>query len=177
MEHALTHPLRTLTRWMIIAALAAAYWPFGHHAHGHAKPLAFKKALYTSGFSWKSKEYTFTIGTLSTFGTVARHPSASLKSKFAAQISHHGKIVATCERKVSGEMPFDHTSMLLRCEGALFNPASAMAKFRFGKSLEHPLLTFWHGPHGAHHELTLCGNEPRLALAQQMQLSQQANSH
>jgi hypothetical protein len=197
MEHAIRHPrshwarsfwaptlLGALARWMLIAALMTAYWPFGHQARGSTPPTApmpsarleeedaqshIQKALYTSGFERKGRHYVFAVS-----ATRSSLPSASTEgptsaSRFVATISHQGRTVATCRRKPSGELPsMDNASMLLRCEGELFAPASGMAKFRFGRALTQPSLALWSGTRGAVQEVALGGGheEKRMAKTQ-----------
>jgi hypothetical protein len=137
--------LNTFARWMIVFALMLAYWPFGRNAHAAAPPVSssvsFKKALYTASFEWKGAPYLFTIG------TVERAPSETERSRFMATISKGEQTLAVCERTLSGEAPFDLNSMTLRCEGQLFSPLAATAKFYYSDSLDKPQLMIQTAPH------------------------------
>lgn len=172
-HHHLHHhprPIRPLTwfaiRWAVVFGLILASWPFGkaQAAVEHASPVipvAFKKTLYTAHFEWKGSTYLFKIG------TVERAPSEPGRSRFVAQIFRatgrspavSGPVLATCERQLSGEMPFEKDAILLRCQGELFAPAAAMTKFRFAPALKRPTLTFWTSARAAPHELPLNGIE------------------
>jgi hypothetical protein len=171
-SHHASDTLGTLARWLLVFALLIAYggvyWPFGHHAHA-AEPSStpahagLHKALYTSPFSWAGDQYRLTIGTLAHHASRdERHP----RSRFAALISSHGHVVASCRRELLGELPFESHVIHFRCQGELFGPAAAQAKFDFSPSLDHPVLTLWTSPRAAGLAITLGGETQSRRVAQ-----------
>jgi hypothetical protein len=129
--------LGVFARWLIVAALMVAYWPFTRaHAWAAAPaPQPFAKALYSAQFEWRGAPLLFTIGTV-------ERSTSSLESRFVARISDGIKTVGTCQRVLAGIAPYDVNSMTLQCEGGVFGKAPVSAKFYFGPSLAQPTLIF-----------------------------------
>lgn len=138
-----------ITRWMVVFALMLSYWPFGQAQASVPKMqpwrapaiVGFEKALYTANFDWKgSAGYQFEIGT-------RKYKTGDAgKSRFVALIMKGGQRLATCERQLQGESPFNTHALLLRCEGKMFNPASGYVRFEFGPYPSIPGLMVWTGP-------------------------------
>jgi hypothetical protein len=127
-------------RWAVLIALMICCWP-GVSAHAaiepHTTAISFEKALYSGQFNYQGSPFLLEVGTITR--------SDADTSRFAANITKGGNVVATCKRTMSGEFPYDVNSMTLKCQGSLFKSKSPIAKFYFGDITGKPQLTLQDG--------------------------------